>query len=87
MRPSLAIAFAAVLLPVTLLGSPQPRPTSLFDGWTSTGWEEGNLAHFRIADGAIVGGTMAAAIARNEFRSSPPSEAWHRDITLTELKP
>jgi hypothetical protein len=66
MRPSLAIAFAAVLLPATLLGNPQPRPTSLFDGRTFTGWE-GNLAHFRIEDGAIVGGTMAAAIARNEF--------------------
>jgi hypothetical protein len=52
MRPSLTIAFAAVLLPATLLGSPQPRPTSRVDG-----------------------------------RTSPPSEAWYRDITLTGLKP
>ena len=45
---------------------PRPPPTSLFGSRTFTGWE-GNLAHFRIEDGAIVGGTMAAAIARNDL--------------------
>ena len=39
MRPSLAIAFAAVLLPATLPGSPQPWSSSPFAGRTFTGWE------------------------------------------------
>jgi hypothetical protein len=38
----------------------------LFDGRTFDGWE-GNLDSFRIEDGAIVGGTLKAAIPRNEF--------------------
>jgi hypothetical protein len=41
-------------------------PASLFDGKTFNGWE-GNLAIFRIEAGAIVGGTLAGKIARNEF--------------------
>ena len=39
---------------------------SLFDGRTFDGWE-GNLASFRIEDGAIVAGTLEAPIPRNEF--------------------
>jgi hypothetical protein len=38
----------------------------LFDGKTFAGWE-GDLKIFRIVDGAIVGGTLDAPIARNEF--------------------
>ncbi|MGD9721788.1 MAG: DUF1080 domain-containing protein [Pirellulales bacterium] len=38
----------------------------LFDGRTLDGWE-GNLESFRVQDGAIVGGTLAAPIPRNEF--------------------
>lgn len=41
-------------------------PVPLFDGRTLTGWE-GNLQIFRIEDGAIVGGSMAGKIVRNEF--------------------
>ncbi|MBE0536991.1 MAG: DUF1080 domain-containing protein [Phycisphaerae bacterium] len=40
--------------------------TAIFDGKTLAGWE-GNLNVFRIEEGAIVGGTLKAAIARNEF--------------------
>ncbi|MBI2422715.1 MAG: DUF1080 domain-containing protein [Candidatus Hydrogenedentes bacterium] len=40
--------------------------SSLFDGKTFTGWE-GNLAIFRIEEGAIVGGTLQAPIAHNDF--------------------
>jgi hypothetical protein len=40
--------------------------TPIFDGKTFAGWE-GNLAIFRIQDGAIVGGTLKDKIARNEF--------------------
>ncbi len=39
---------------------------SLFDGKTFTGWE-GNQDVFRIEDGAIVGGSLNAPVARNEF--------------------
>ncbi len=38
----------------------------LFDGRSFAGWE-GNLDHFRIEDGAVVGGTLEAKIPRNEF--------------------
>ena len=38
----------------------------LFDGKTFEGWE-GNLDHFRIEDGAIVGGSLKEKVPRNEF--------------------
>lgn len=41
----------------------------LFDGKTLTGWE-GDTKTFRVADGAIVGGSLAARIPRNEFLCS-----------------
>lgn len=49
-----ALTFAAV------------KPRSLFDGKTLKGWE-GNLKVFRVEDGAIVGGSMSAALPNNEF--------------------
>ena len=42
---------------------------SLFDGKTFKGWD-GNLDHFRIQDGAIVGGSLKERIPRNEFLTS-----------------
>jgi len=39
---------------------------ALFDGKTFAGWE-GSQEVFRIEDGAIVGGTLAAKVAHNEF--------------------
>jgi hypothetical protein len=42
------------------------KPYLLFDGKTFAAWE-GNLNVFRIEKGAIVGGTMKAALPRNEF--------------------
>lgn len=56
----------ALLLPAVVLGGQPSGPTALFDGKTFTGWE-GNLSRFRIESGAIVGGTLAAPIERNEF--------------------
>lgn len=46
--------------------SRNPRPTPIFDGKTFAGWE-GNLAIFRIENGAIVGGSLKNKIDRNEF--------------------
>lgn len=40
--------------------------TAVFDGKTFAGWE-GDLGIFRIQDGAIVGGSLARRVARNEF--------------------
>jgi hypothetical protein len=57
------------LLPFALLGASsatQTKTVNLFDGKTFKGWE-GNLNLFRIADGAIIGGTLKEPIARNEF--------------------
>ena len=53
-------AFAAAQSPA------DSRPVPLFDGKTFDGWE-GNMAIFRIEDGAIVGGSLKQKIVRNEF--------------------
>ncbi len=42
---------------------------SLFDGKTFKGWD-GNLDHFRIEKGAIVGGSLKERVPRNEFLTS-----------------
>lgn len=68
-----AARLVAVLLlcacSLTALGAQGGTPAAiaaLFDGKTFRGWE-GNLDVFRIEDGAIVGGSLAATIPRNEF--------------------
>jgi hypothetical protein len=43
-----------------------PAPVPIFDGKSFEGWE-GDLKIFRIQDGAIVGGSLAGKVARNEF--------------------
>ena len=50
----------------TLQTSRQGDFELLFDGESFAGWE-GNLDVFRIEDGAIVGGTLAAPVAHNDF--------------------
>lgn len=40
--------------------------TAIFDGKTLDGWE-GNEKFFRVADGAIIAGTLQEKIPRNEF--------------------
>ena len=57
---------AMLLLLIALALTAQPKPVALFDGKTFAGWE-GDRAIFRIQDGAIVGGSLAGKIARNEF--------------------
>lgn len=57
------------VLSVVLFGTgsaTQTKSIKLFDGKTFKGWE-GNLNLFRIAEGAIIGGTLKEPIARNEF--------------------
>ncbi len=62
----LLLSFAAIIVSPTWLAA-EGKPTALFDGKTFKGWEGDTVKSFRIADGAIVGGTMAAKIPRNEF--------------------
>jgi hypothetical protein len=66
MKTALACAIAVALMPGMLAGIQRTGAAPLFDGRTFDGWE-GNLAHFRIESGAIVAGTLANKIARNEF--------------------
>jgi len=57
----------------------EARTVSLFDGRTFDGWQ-GNLDHFRIQDGAIVGGSLEQALPRNEFLCT---EKVYRDFELS----
>ena len=60
------IALAAVAVAALAAAEQAGRHVPIFDGKTFAGWE-GDRTIFRIQDGAIVGGTLAAKIARNEF--------------------
>lgn len=66
----LGIAVCLVFVASVALGNEgQTGPkkfTPIFDGKTFSGWE-GNLKVFRIEDGAIVGGTLKAPVAHNDF--------------------
>lgn len=50
----------------SLLRAEEPKATKLFDGESLKGWE-GNLKMFRVAEGAIVAGTLQEKIPNNEF--------------------
>ena len=72
-KPARYTSVAVVLLTVWGLPPPlqgqtgtSPPISGLFDGKTFKGWE-GNMDVFRIQDGAIVAGSFAAKIPRNEF--------------------
>lgn len=63
------LLYLPCLLSLALIGAAsatQTKTIKLFDGKSFKGWE-GNLNLFRIADGAIIGGTLKEPIARNEF--------------------
>ena len=61
-----AVALLASIDAVGTQGARPPAPVPLFDGKTLNGWE-GDLKIFRVQEGAIVAGTLANKIARNEF--------------------
>src|SRR5687768_15042290 len=51
-----------------LQGEPKKTsPVKIFDGKSFAGWEGETNKTFRIEQGAIVGGSMKAAVPRNEF--------------------
>jgi hypothetical protein len=43
------------------------EPKALFDGKTFAGWEGDTEKTWRIADGALVGGSLETVVPRNEF--------------------
>jgi hypothetical protein len=62
----LVVACICVPAAAAAQGAAGSNALSLFDGKSFEGWE-GNLAIFRVQEGAIVGGSMTQKIARNEF--------------------
>ncbi len=66
MNPFYFFLLITILTLVPFTAAQHQAATKLFDGKTFKGWE-GNLEHFRVEQGALVGGTMKAPIARNEF--------------------
>lgn len=69
MTPAMWLVCAVLVVSPLLTGAQstsQPKAAPLFDGKTFSGWE-GNLEMFRIEDDAIVAGTLADKIPRNEF--------------------
>ncbi|MDX2034658.1 MAG: DUF1080 domain-containing protein [Blastocatellia bacterium] len=63
MKIAIGLMLLAVALPV---GLPLSKPKRLFDGKSFAGWE-GDRQVFRIEEGAIVGGSMTAALPKNQF--------------------
>ena len=58
-----ASTMIVALSSLTALGS----PIALFDGKTFAGWEGDTNKTWRIEEGALVGGSLAATVPRNEF--------------------
>lgn len=71
LRAAFALALASCL--TVLAQSPTPpvagSTTPLFDGRTLAGWE-GNPQVWRVEDGALTGGSLAAPLPANEFLAS-----------------
>jgi hypothetical protein len=72
-RGSMAGVFVLSVCTLGSLGAGAAEPTGqfqpLFDGRSTARWE-GNLAAFRVDDGAIVGGRLDAPMPRNEYLCS-----------------
>jgi len=69
MRTFVYVVALIVALPSVAAEAQRPgsrTPVPIFDGKSFEGWE-GDLKIFRIQDGAIVGGSLAGKVARNEF--------------------
>jgi hypothetical protein len=65
-RRTLAFSSFLVLLCFGIMIG-RPERVALFDGRSFAGWEGDTTKTFRIEQGAVVGGTLAARIPRNEF--------------------
>ena len=59
--------FLTLLSCLAAIGTARAASTSLFDGKSFAGWEGDTNKIWRITDGCIVGGTLAAKVKQNEF--------------------
>lgn len=64
---TLAPLLAAVLLAIPVSAADASRAVPLFDGRSFAGWEGETNQTWRLVDGAVVGGSLSAPVARNEF--------------------
>lgn len=64
------LPLALVLLVAATLHA---EPVSLFDGKTFKGWEGDTEKTWRIAEGALVGGSLAEKVPHNEFLATEKS--------------
>jgi hypothetical protein len=58
---------APLVICLWILGGCDPLPTRLFNGQTFKGWEGDTLKTWRIADGAIIGGSLTDTVPHNNF--------------------
>jgi len=64
---TLALLLAVAFSVPTLLAADSSPTVVLFDGRSFAGWEGETNQTWRIADGAIAGGSLQAPVPRNEF--------------------
>jgi hypothetical protein len=69
MRQLLSLCLLGLCPAIIFAADVEEGFTTLFDGKSLAGWE-GDEKTFRVADGAIVAGTLEAKIPRNEFLCS-----------------
>jgi hypothetical protein len=74
-RLSLLAIFLLSFSLTSALSQRANQPIPLFDGQTFQGWEGDTVNTWRVEDGALVGGSRAAALAHNEFLCTTRSYA------------
>lgn len=63
----LLMILATALGALAAIAADSGRASSLFDGRSFSGWEGQTNTTWRIVEGALVGGSLEAAVPRNEF--------------------
>ena len=63
----LLAVLALFVAPSLLFAAEVGKAVALFDGKSFAGWDGDTKKTFRIQEGSIVGGSMSAAVPRNEF--------------------
>jgi hypothetical protein len=67
MRTAWIAALVVVTAAAALTAQTPSAPVPLFDGKTFQGWEGDTKRTWRIADGALVGGSLTETVPRNDF--------------------
>lgn len=63
----------AVAVAVGVYAQGNGKPVPIFDGKTFAGWEGDTKTTWRIAEGAIVGGSLTETVPRNDFLATTRS--------------